>query len=62
MDDDDSLLLGVLNLTELTHFTVVDDVALICTVGINAAQHIHQRGFARAVLTDQRVDFAFLHL
>ena len=62
MDDDDSLLLGVLDLTKLTHFTVVDDVALICTIGINAAQDIHQRGFSRAVLTDQRVDLPFLHL
>ena len=61
MDDNDSLFLGVLDLVKLTNFTVINDVTLICTIRINPAQNVHQRGLACAVLTDQRVDFSLFH-
>ena len=37
------------------------DLALVGAVRIDAAQHLHQRRFAGAVLADQRVDLAAPH-
>ena len=61
MDDDDALLLAVLQRLKLADFTVIDDVAGVASVGIDAAENIHQGGFTRAVLTDQSVDLSPLH-
>ena len=62
VDDDDAQLLGILDVRELADLPVVDDVALVGAVGIDAAEDVHQRGFARAVLAHQCVNLTFLHL
>ena len=62
VDDDDAQLLGILDVRELADLAVVDDVALVGAVGVDAAEHVHQRGLARAVFAHQRVDLALLHL
>ena len=62
MDDDDSLFLTVADFIKLAHLTVVNDVALICAVGIYAAEHVHESGFTGSVFPHQRVDFSLFHL
>ena len=60
MNDYNALGLAVLNGLKLTNLTIVQDIALIAAIGINAAQNIHQRAFSRSVLTNQRMNFALL--
>ena len=62
MDDDNAAALAVLDLVELAPLPLVDDLPLVAAIGIDAAQDVHQRGFPRAVLADQRMDLAFFHL
>ncbi len=62
MDNDDATFFTVFYGLELAHFAVVHDVSRVRAIGVNAAQDIHQRGLARAVLTYKGVDFSFLHL
>jgi len=40
---------------------VIEDLPAISPVGVYAAQDIHERGFARAILTDQCVDLPRAH-
>jgi len=62
VDDDDAQLLALLDVPELAHFSPEQDFALIGAVGVDAAQHLHERGFPGAVLAAEGVDFAFPHL
>ena len=62
MDDDNSLLFAVANRIKTAFLAIIADLALVGAIGIDAAEHIHQRGFPGAILTDQRMDGAFLHL
>jgi hypothetical protein len=56
MDDDDALVLAVADRFEMLFFALVDDLPVIAAGGINPAQHLHQGGFAGAVLTHDGVD------
>ena len=58
MDDDDALVLTVFDLGELAYFPFVHNVPRVTAIGIQAAEHIHQRGFTGAVFTDQGMDAA----
>ena len=51
MDDDDALVLRISDGLELADLAVVDDVAFVGAIRIHARQHVHQSGFAGAVLT-----------
>ena len=62
VNDDDAQFFGILDVGKLADLSVVDDIALVRSVGVDTAQHVHQGGFARAVLADQRVDLALFHL
>ena len=54
-------LLAVGDVAEAALLALVMDLAVIGAVRIDAAQHLHQRRFAGAVLADQRVDLAGAH-
>ena len=43
-------------------FTIINDISLVGAIRVDTAQYIHQGGFARAVFTDQCVDFPLFHL
>ena len=62
MDDDDAFFFAVTNRLELARLAVINDVALIRPVRVNARQHVHERRLAGAVLAAERMDRAFLHL
>ena len=62
MNNNDPFLLRILDLIELADLTVVDDIAFISTIRIDAAQNVHQRGFTRPVFSHQGMDLAFFHL
>ena len=61
VDDDDAQRLGVVNAAELPLDAVVDDGALVAAGRVDAAQHLHQRGLAGAVLADEGVYLAPAH-
>ena len=56
VNDDDARLLGLLRAVELNFLALVGDGAGI--LGVDAREHLHQRGLAGAVLAHQRVYFA----
>ena len=58
MDDDDAEMFAVGNGGEPALLALVDDFAFIGAVGIDAAEHFHQRRFAGAVLAANRVNLA----
>ena len=58
VDDDDAFFFTVLDFGEAAHFSLVYDIAAVRAVGIQSAEHVHQRGFSGAVFTDQRVNAA----
>ncbi len=58
VDDDDAEGLGVADRAEFTDLAVVDDVAVIGTAGPDPGQHVHQGGFAGAVLAADGQDLA----
>jgi hypothetical protein len=60
MDDDDAELLAVGDALEAALLALVMDLAGIGAVRIDAAQNLHQRRLAGAVLTDQRVNLTGL--
>ena len=60
VNDDDARLLGLLGVVEFHLAPLVGDGAGI--LGVDAGQHLHQRGFARAVFAHQRVHLALAHL
>ena len=61
MDNNDPLLFRILDLIKLADLTVIDDVSLIRTIRINAAQNVHQGRLSRSVFPYQSMDLAFLH-
>ena len=54
----DAFAFGITNVRGLKHLTGKDDFALVAAVRIDPAQHLHQRGFPRAVFAAQRHHFA----
>ena len=62
MDDDDPFLFAVADRLELARLTVIDDVAFVRPIRVNARQHVHERRLAGAVLAAERMNGAFLHL
>ncbi|MPM61620.1 hypothetical protein SDC9_108480 [bioreactor metagenome] len=50
MDDGDAFALTVVDLAEFADLAVIDDIALIGAVGVDAGQDVHQRRFSGAVL------------
>ena len=42
MNDDNTQLFGIFDIGKLTDLTVVNNVPLICPVGVNPAQNVHQ--------------------
>ena len=61
MNNHDSLRLAVFQRLELAKLSVVIDLPRIAAHRIRSGQHVHQCGFARAVLADQRMDLPPLH-
>jgi len=55
--DDDSFFFALLDVTELALHIFVEDLAFIGAMGIYPGEHFHQGRFARAVFTDQSMDF-----
>src|SRR5215211_8592709 len=43
---------------KLAHLAVHQDFAIITTVSVHAAQHLHQRGLPRAILANQCMQLA----
>ena len=60
VNDHDARLLGLAGIVEFHLPALVGDDARI--LGIDAGEHLHQRGLARAVFTHQRVHLALAHL
>ena len=60
MDDDDALAFAVLQIMKAAFLTVIDNIARIASVGIPAAQDVHQRGFPGAVFPYQGMNAAAL--
>ena len=56
----DAERVGIVRVPDLDHLTVLLDDALLRLV--KTEQHAHQRGFACAVLAEQRVDLALFQL
>ena len=61
VDDDDAERFGIVDVAKTPLLAVEDDRPFIAAMGIDAAQHLHQRRLAGAVLADQCVDLACLH-
>ena len=61
MNDDDADVFAVGDAGEAARLALVDDVAFIGAVRVDAAEHFHQRRFAGAVLAADGVDLARLH-
>ena len=61
MNDDDALLFTVFQGMKTAFLTVVKNISRIASVGIPAAQHVHQRGFPRTVFSNQCMDAASLN-
>ena len=62
MDDDDALVFAFLDVVELTGLAAVDDIPLVCTVGIDAGEHVHQGGLTGPVFAADGHDLAALDL
>ena len=62
VDDDDALVFAFLDVVELTGLAAVDDIPLVCTVGIDAGEHVHQGGLTGPVFAADGHDLAALDL
>lgn len=60
MNDDDTFMFAVLNIVEATYLPLKNNIAIVGTKRINATEHVHQRGFSRAVLAAYGMNLAFL--
>ena len=60
VNDDDPERLGIVDIAKAPLLAVEGDRALIAAVGIDPAQHLHQRRLAGAVFAHQRVNLAGL--
>ena len=58
VDDGHAQVFAVANALELALFPLKHDGAAVAAVGVNAREDFHQRGFARAVLAHDGVDFS----
>ena len=58
VDDDDAQRLAVALILELAELSLIVDLTGVASRGISAGQHVHQRGFARAVFAQQSHDLA----
>ena len=61
MDDDDAAPLALAQVVELAQLAVEIDLAFVRAVRVDARQHLHEGGFAGAVLAADRVDLAACH-
>ena len=61
MDDDDSEMLTLRYIAELHGLALIDDIARVAAVRIDAAQHFHESRFTGAILAADRVDLAGLN-
>src|SRR5215831_9501100 len=61
MDDDDPKRLRIVHVAETSLLAVEGDGSLIGAVRVNAAEHLHQRRLARAVLAEKGMDLADLY-
>ncbi|KAF1061132.1 MAG: hypothetical protein GAK39_05910 [Variovorax sp.] len=61
VDDDDAELLAVGDAPEAARLALEQDLAVVRVAGVDAAEHLHQRGLASAVLAHHRVDLARAH-
>jgi hypothetical protein len=62
IDDGDPGVVAVGNASKLLHLSVVQDIAGIGAVRIDPAEHLHQGGFAGAILADKTVNLPLGHL
>ncbi len=60
MDDDDATGLTVADRLVVQHLTVIQNFAFIGAVAVDARQHLHQGGFACAILTADGVNLSGL--
>ena len=58
MNDDDAALFAIADVREALHLPFEVDFPLVGPVRIHTAQHLHESGLARAILTDDRMDFS----
>ena len=58
VDNGDTGMLRLLDAFEAADLAVHDKIAGIGPFRVDAGKHVHQRGFSRAVFTDQRLDLA----
>ena len=58
VDDDDAAFLAGLDVLEVARLAVEEDLAVVVAVRIDAAEHLHQRRLAGAVLATDRMDLA----
>src|ERR1700682_1766400 len=56
MNDDNAERLGICDVAEVPLLPVINDSAVIVALGIDAAQHLHQRRLAGAILAHQGMD------
>ncbi len=61
VDDNDALFLGLADVVKFADLAVVDDVACVFTIGVNAGKNIHQGGLACTVLAADSHDFTLAH-
>ena len=61
MDDDDAQLLRILDGLMAALLAVINNLALVASIGMDAGEHLHQRAFSSAVFAADRVDFALFH-
>ena len=62
VDDGHAQMFAVADALELALFPLKHDGAAVAAVGVDAREHFHQRGFARAVFAHDGVDFTGAHL
>src|SRR5258708_3447155 len=58
VNDDDAERLGIIDVAEVPVLALIDDAAVIISVRIDTAQHLHQGRLAGTILADQGVNLA----
>ncbi len=59
VDDDDALLLAVADGVEAALLALVEELAVVCPVRVDARHDLHQGRLAGSVLANQRMDLAW---
>ena len=62
MHDGDPGIFGRMHAVELAHLTVHANLALVGAVRIDAAEDVHESGFAGAIFADERVNLAGMEI